>query len=141
MWNQGNSYIAGKSPPPHGLVVFCSIWIEFLYFPTEHLWFPPEGNRKLQFSEGKYHMCRVQGLAGTWVHFLRGTQRFFSAVKATKRPRTSSLLQKSRFLTVCRNSDSLILKGLQQFENEAAPPLFEFRFSLGWGLLMISSKI
>lgn len=41
-----------NSPPLPELVVFCFMCIEFLYFPTKHLWFLLEGNRDLGSLKG-----------------------------------------------------------------------------------------
>ena len=102
MWNQGNSYISGKAPPPPGVVVFCSVWIEFLYFSVEHLRFLPEGNRTLQFSEGKLLHLRPAGLY--WKHCCVssvGHQVYQSCESVAKiRPVTFFWLQQSGLLAV-----------------------------------------
>lgn len=113
MWNQGNAYISGKSlPPPPGVVAFGPMWIQFLYFPTEHLWFLPEGNRKLQFSEGKLLRLQHTGLYWNLLHFLHRTCRLSCESNTKIRPMSFSLLQKKSCpLTAWRNSESLIFEG------------------------------
>lgn len=125
-----------NSPPLPELVVFCFMCIEFLYFPTKHLWFLLEGNRDLGSLKGGAACAGHSQCQSPAALPQQGPQLCLSCDSHRKiGPRTCPSFC---WPTVWGNSDFLILKGLSYLRIKNKPLLFlNFAILLGGGFVFV----